>query len=102
MSMTYFCLHTPSISNDTRKHLISEKAREQLSAITLLSPDLLPFKGGSFKNSCRLSACFSSTQSSLFVRLQRNLPGSHCPGFIKKVCAVIDHLKACNHGIVLA
>ena len=47
--MTYFCLHTPSILNDTGKHLISEKAREQLSAITLLSPDLLPFKGGSFK-----------------------------------------------------
>ena len=30
MSMTYFCLHTPSILNDTGKHLISEKAREQL------------------------------------------------------------------------
>ena len=60
------------------------------------------FKGGSFKISCRLSAGFSAAQCSLFVCLQRNLPGSHCPGSIKIVCAVIDHLKACNHGIVLA
>lgn len=102
MSMIYFCLHTPSILNDTGKHFINGKAREQLSAIPLRSPDLLPFKGGSFKISCRLSAGFSAAQCSLFVCLQRNLPGSHCPGFIKKVCAVIDHLKACNHGIVLA
>lgn len=102
MSMIYFCLHTPSILNDTGKHFINGKAREQLSAIPLRSPDLLPFKGGSFKNSCRLSAGFSASQCSLFVCLQRNLPGSHCPGSIKIVCAVIDHLKACNHGIVLA
>lgn len=102
MSMIYFCLHTPSILNDTGKHFINGKAREQLSAIPLRSPDLLPFKGGSFKISCRLSAGFSAAQCSLFVCLQRNLPGSHCPGSIKIVCAVIDHLKACNHGIVLA
>ena len=62
----------------------------------------LEAKGGSFKNSCRLSPGFSAAECSPFVCLQRNLPGSHCPGSIKIVCAVIDHLKACNHGIVLA
>lgn len=102
MSMTYFCLHTPSILNDTGNHFINEKAREQLSVIPLLSHDLLPFKGGSFKKSCRLSPGFSAAECSPFVCLQRNLPGSHCPGSIKIVCAVIDHLKACNHSIILA
>ena len=71
--MTYFCLHTPSILNDTRKHLISEKAREQLSTITPLSPDLLPFKGAVSKTPAAFppasqprSAPFSSVSSVIF------------------------------------